>query len=98
MALYNKVYTEVQGLSREQVIQKFELQKHELWAMKVISSYGGKCEKDKAIALLQTVIFNTLKITVDKNTLSKTFGSLKKKGLIYSVSNMPGWVATDIKL
>ena len=95
LSKYEIILEECKNKISKQIIEEFNLTEGEIYVMKEL--YRKQYEKEKIIEDLYNdrmyELYNS-KANFSKNT----FGLLKKKNLIYSVSDLLGWIGTDIKV
>jgi DNA-binding MarR family transcriptional regulator len=84
-------------MNSKDIIEKFELTEKEIEVMKYL--YGQQMEKEDILEHFYCKWDRCDGVNyVRKPEISKILGSLKKKGLIYSVTDLLGWLGTDIKI
>lgn len=87
---YEAALEECKTLTRREIIDKYELTNKEINIMEYLYK-KQKLKKD----LIEYFCKEWL---IPKTLTLKVFGSLKKKGLIYSVVGYSGYLGTDIKI
>lgn len=88
---YNTTYNLSKKLNSEQIITQYDLSMKEIELMRYL--YKEQYRKEDVLER-----FFWLWQPISKVEISKILGILKKKGLIYSVIDMAGWIGTDIKI
>ena len=90
MAKYDIISTECEDLSSEEIIEKYELTHNEVEIMRYL--YQKQYQKHEIIEYIYDIT------ELYKADATKLVGALKKKGLIYSVIDLRGFLGTEIKV
>jgi DNA-binding MarR family transcriptional regulator len=97
MAKYDDAFNETMKgynsprMASKDIISKYELTDKEIQVMRYL--YRKQYDKKDIIEN-----FNYVWDDINSADISKILGSLKKKGLIYSVNDMPGYLGTEIMI
>lgn len=96
MCKYDVIYLETKSMKPQDIIKKYELSDKEIEVMQHLC--GKQYPKEDILEHFYNKWYVNWNDYMTKQQVSKVLGSLKRKGLIYSVIDLAGWLGTGIRI